>query len=122
MATILIVDDDDAIRGTLYDLLSANYECHTASTAEQALQYLDVEQYAAVLTDISMSGLDGLQLLKRVRLRDLETPVILISGKGSEEDGGHLIALGAFAYITKPFKLEAIEEIVERAVGTKRAQ
>ena len=121
MVKILIVDDDAAIRGTLYDLLSEKYECHTASTAEQALQYLEVEQYGAVLTDIAMSGVDGLQLLKQVQLRDLETPVVLISGKGGEEDGEHLIALGAFAYITKPFKLEEIEEIVEQAVKTKQA-
>jgi len=117
MATILIVDDDAAIRGTLYDLLSATYQCDTASTAEQALQYLDVETYDAVLTDIAMPGLDGVDLLKRVQLRDLDTPVILISGKGGEEDGTHLMSLGAFAYITKPFSLEEIEEIVERAVA-----
>ena len=128
MATILIVDDDDAIRGTLYDLLSTEYECHTARTAEQGeptvrsrALYLEVEQYGAVLTDIAMSGLDGLQLLKQVQLRDLGTPVILISGKGGEEDGGRLLALGAFAYITKPFRLEEIEETVERAVKTKQA-
>ena len=121
MVKILIVDDDAAIRGTLYDLLSTTYECHTASTAEQALQYLEVEEYGTVLTDIAMSGLDGLQLLKQVQLRDLETPVILISGKGGEEDGGRLLALGAFAYITKPFRLEEIEETVERAVKMKQA-
>jgi DNA-binding NtrC family response regulator len=120
MATILIVDDDAAIRGTLYDLLSLNYECHTASTAEQALQYLDVEKYDAVLTDIAMTGLDGVDLLKRVQLRDLDTPVILISGKG-EEDAKRLIELGAFAYIKKPFKLEEIEQIVERAVNPTKA-
>lgn len=119
MPTILIVDDDDAIRATLYDLLSPEYECHTASTAEQALQYLDIESYDAVLTDIAMPGLDGVDLLKRVQLRDLETPVILISGKGgNEQDSKHLISLGAFAYITKPFRLEEIEQIVKRALTT----
>lgn len=120
MAKILIVDDDAAIRGTLYDLLSATYECHTASTAEQALQCLDVESYDAVLTDIAMSGLDGIDLLKRVQLRDLDTPMILISGKGGEERE-HMIALGAFAFITKPFKLEEVEQIVEQAVGATQS-
>lgn len=121
MATILIVDDDDAIRGTLYELLSPRYECHTASTAEQALQLIEMSDYSAVLTDIAMPGLDGVQLLKGIQLRHLETPVILISGKGAEEDSKNLLALGAFAYITKPFKLEEIEETVERAIaGHKR--
>jgi len=116
---ILIVDDDDAIRGTLFDLLSDRYECHTASMAEEALQYLEVEKYDAVLTDISMPGLTGVELLKRVQERDSGTPVILISGKGSEEDSQSLLALGAFAYVTKPFTLDEIELLVERAVEKK---
>jgi DNA-binding NtrC family response regulator len=119
MSTILIVDDDDAIRGTLYDLLSDRYECHTASMAEEALQYLDVEKYDAVLTDIAMPGLTGIELLKRVQQRDSGTPVILISGKGSEQDGKSLLDLGAFAYVTKPFNLDEIELVVERAVTQK---
>jgi DNA-binding NtrC family response regulator len=117
MPTILIVDDDAAIRGMLYDLLSEKYECNTASMAEEALQYLEVEKYDAIVTDLAMPGLTGIELLKRVQQTDLETPVILISGKGSEHDPEDLIELGAFAYVTKPFNLDEIEEVVERAVG-----
>jgi len=87
--------------------------------AEEALQYLEVEKYDAVLTDISMPGLTGVELLKRVQERDSGTPVILISGKGSEEDSQSLLALGAFAYVTKPFALDEIELLVERAVEKK---
>jgi len=119
MATILIVDDDDAIRETLYDLLSDRYDCQTAALAEEALQYLAVQTYDAVLTDIAMPGLTGLELLLRVQQEDSGTPVILISGKGSEEDGDALIRMGAFAYVTKPFSLDQIELIVERAVEQK---
>jgi DNA-binding NtrC family response regulator len=117
MPTILIVDDDAAIRGMLYDLLSEKYECNTASMAEEALQYLEVEKYDAILTDLAMPGLTGVELLKRVQQTDLETPVILISGRGTEQDPEDLIELGAFAYVTKPFNLDEIEEVVERAVG-----
>lgn len=117
MPTILIVDDDAAIRGMLYDLLSEKYECNTASMAEEALQYLEVERYDAILTDLAMPGLTGFDLLKRVQQTDLETPVILISGRGAEQDPEDLIELGAFAYVTKPFNLDEIEEVVERAVG-----
>jgi len=119
MPTILIVDDDAAIRGILYDLFSALYECHTASMAEEAFQYLEVERYDAIITDIAMPGLTGIELLKRVQLRDEDTPVILISGKGSEQDSKSLLALGAFAYVTKPFNLDEIERVVERAVAGK---
>jgi len=114
---ILIVDDDDAIRGMLYDLLSEKYECNTASMAEEALQYIEVQQYDAILTDIAMPGLTGVELLQRVQENHKATPVILISGKGSEQDPKALMDLGAFAYVTKPFNLDEIEDVVERAVA-----
>ena len=119
MPTLLIVDDDDAIRGMLFDLLSDRYECNTASMAEEALQYIEVEQYDAILTDISMPGLTGVELLKKIQENNSATPVILISGKGSEQDPETLRDLGAFAYVTKPFNLDEIEEVVERAVTKK---
>jgi DNA-binding NtrC family response regulator len=116
MPTLLIVDDDAAIRGMLYDLLGEHYECNTASSADEAFQFLEVEHYDAIITDIAMPGLTGIELLKRVQLRDEATPVILISGKGNEQDSESLLALGAFAYLTKPFSLEEIEQVVERAI------
>ena len=119
MANVLIVDDDDAVRGILLDLLSDRYQCNTASTAEEAFQYLEIENYDAVLTDIAMSGLTGIELMKRVQLKDLDTPVIFISGKNDEQDSEALIKLGAFAYLNKPFSLDEIEFIVDRAVGSR---
>ena len=122
MPIILIVDDDDAIRAILYEALSEQYECHTASTADEALQYLAVQDYDVILTDIEMPGLDGISLLKRIQLRDAETPVIFISGKGTEADPQRLIDLGAFAYITKPFRLDEVEKTIERAIAGKDSE
>jgi DNA-binding NtrC family response regulator len=116
MPTILIVDDDDAVRGILFEVLSEKYLCHTASRAEEALQYLEIEKYDAILTDVAMPGLDGVSLLKRVLLRDASTPVILISGRGSGRLAEQLMALGAFAYLSKPFDLDELEQIIERAI------
>jgi DNA-binding response OmpR family regulator len=121
MPTILIVDDDDAIRGMIFDLLSEKYECNTASMAEEALQYVEVENYDAILTDIAMPGLSGVDLLQKIQELSPSTPVILISGKGEEQDPKALLALGAFAYVTKPFSLDELEEVVERAVMTKKS-
>jgi len=120
MSTVLIVDDDDLVRGTLYELLSEKYECHTASTADEAFQYLEVEDYDVILTDVAMPEATGVELLKRVQLRDFDTPVILISGKGGEQDAKSLMDLGAFAYVTKPFDLDQLEQVIERAVGAKQ--
>src|ERR1043166_9365268 len=97
MPKVLIVDDDAVVRGILLEVLSDRYECNTASNAEEANALLEIENYDAVLTDIAMSGLTGIDLLKRIQLKDLDTPVILISGKGSEQDSKFLIELGAFA-------------------------
>ena len=116
MANILIVDDDDAVRGILLDLLSERYECNTASTAEEAFQYLEIEDYDAVVTDIAMTGSTGVELLKRIQLKDLQTPVILISGKNGDQNSEALKQLGAFAYVNKPFSLDEIEFLVARAV------
>ena len=116
MATILVVDDDDAIRSTLYDLFSDEHVCHAAETAEQALTYLTVESYDVVLTDFLMPGLSGLELMGHLRQRQPETPVILISGVSNQERAKDLIEMGAFDYLVKPFRLEAVEESVRRAV------
>jgi two-component system response regulator AtoC len=117
MATLLIVDDDNVIRDTLHELFSSSHECHTADRAEQALAYLDMETYDAVVTDISMPGLSGREILKYIKAKHPTTPVIVISGRPDKADGPGLMEMGAFAYFTKPFKLEEIEEAVVRAIA-----
>jgi DNA-binding NtrC family response regulator len=116
MATLLLIDDDSLIRGILYDLFSAAHECHTADRAEQALEYLEIETYDAVLTDISMPGLGGVEILKRITQRHPTTPVIVISGK-MQENVEALLAMGAFASFAKPFHLEEVEDAVNRAIA-----
>ena len=117
MAALLIVDDDETIRDTLYDLFSELHMCHVADTAEQAITWLDQGAYDVVLTDISMPGLSGVELLGHVRQRQPDTPVIVISGITDQEHAKGLLRLGAFDYLLKPFKLEEVERSVERAVG-----
>jgi DNA-binding NtrC family response regulator len=120
MATLLIVDDDSLIRDTLHELFSATHEVHTADRAEQALAYLDVETYDAVITDISMPGLSGREILKYIEAKHPATPVIVISGLSGQAQGQELTAMGAFAFFSKPFRLEEIEEAVERAIVKHR--
>ncbi|MCA1815377.1 MAG: response regulator, partial [Acidobacteria bacterium] len=106
MAAILVVDDDETVRDTLYNLFSEEHLCHTADTAEQALARLDEGDYDVVLTDISMPGIGGVELLGHVRQRHPHTPVIMISGIADEGHAKGLIQLGAYAYLLKPFRLE----------------
>ena len=117
MARILIVDDDEVIRDTLCELLSQDYSCEMAETAEAALAKLEAESFDVVLTDVSMPGLSGMELLSRVLRLYPGTPVIMISGLSDEEQAQSLIEQGAFDYLLKPFRLEIVEESVKRAVG-----
>ena len=116
MAALLIVDDDEAIRDTLYDLFSDQHLCHVADTADRAIGWLDQESYDVVLTDISMPGVSGVELLGHVRQRQPDTPVIIISGITDQEHAKGLLRLGAFDYLLKPFRLEQVERSVERAI------
>ena len=116
MADILIVDDDDVIRDTLCELLASDHYCQTASTAEDALQKLEARHFDVVLTDISMPGLSGRELLRRVLRLYPELPVIVISGLSDQDQAQSLIGAGAFDYLLKPFRLEVVEESVRRAV------
>lgn len=120
MSRVLVVDDDDTIRDTLYELLSENYMCQTAETAEKAFARLEADPYDVVLTDISMPGLSGLELLGHIRQKFPDTPVIIISGIGDQEHAQGLIKLGAFDFLMKPFSLEVVEKSVQRAVEYRR--
>ncbi len=116
MAEILVVDDDDIIRETLCELLSEDYACQTAATAEEALAKLESQPFDVVLTDVSMPGLSGLDLLNRVVKLYPGTPVIIVSGLSDQEQAQSLMGMGAFDYLLKPFRLEVVEDSVRRAV------
>ncbi len=120
MAAILIVDDDDAVRDLLYDLLCEENLCHSASTAERALAFIREQPYDVVLTDISMPGLSGVELLGHVRQSQPDTPVIIISGIDDRAHAEGLCRLGAFDFIYKPFQLETVEQSVARALEHSR--
>jgi two-component system response regulator AtoC len=116
MATLLIVDDDNLVRETLHELLSASHECHTADRAEQALAYLDIETYDVVLTDLAMPVLSGRDLLSHIQAKHPSTPVIVISGMFEKDAAREILDAGAFAYFAKPFNLTEIEAAVDRAI------
>ncbi len=120
MSLILVVDDDENIRDTLYELLSEEFQCQTAETAEKALARLDVESYDVVLTDISMPGLSGLELLGHIRQKYPDTTVIVITGISDQAYAQGMIRLGAFDYLLKPFSLEAVTKSVKRALDHRR--
>jgi two-component system response regulator PilR (NtrC family) len=122
MADILVVDDDEVIRDTLCELLSQDHSCQTAETAEDALVKLQARSFDVILTDVSMPGLSGAELLKRVLRTYPGTPVIMVSGLSDQEQAESLIEMGAFDYLLKPFRLEVVEDSVNRALRSGRSR
>ena len=120
MADILIVDDDEIIRDTLKELLSEQYTCKTAGTADEAFARLSEKPYDLVLTDIAMPGISGLDLLGRVLQQYPKTPVIVVSGISDQEHVQGLLKLGAFDFLLKPFRLEVVEKSVKRALEQRQ--
>jgi YesN/AraC family two-component response regulator len=116
MASILIVDDEEVILMTLLDLFSEQHLCHTAGTAEGALTLLEAQEYDVVVTDISMPGMSGEDLLGFIKKYQPRTRVIFISGSADRENAERLLVKGAVGYLSKPFHLEEIEEMVTQAI------
>ena len=115
MDSLLIVDDDETIREALFDLFSEEHLCHTAATAEEALNQLQAHEYDVIITDISMPGMSGEDLLGFIRTYRPRTPVIFISGSSDRTCAERLMRKGAVDYVFKPFRLEDIQERVSRA-------
>jgi DNA-binding response OmpR family regulator len=115
MSSLLIVEDDVTIREMLFDLLSEEHSCFQTNTAEEALKILESEDINVVLTDISMPGMSGLELLGHTRQRWPSIEVIMISGIRDREYAGGLVRMGAFDYLVKPFNLDDIKRSVDRA-------
>ncbi|MGH0031058.1 MAG: sigma-54-dependent transcriptional regulator [Myxococcota bacterium] len=115
--TVLIVDDDAAMRQMLESLFQDEaYDVLSASSAEEALAVAGEHEMDAVLTDIKMPGRSGIELLGELRSLRPETPVVLMTAFGSIETAVEGMRAGAFDYVTKPFEPEAVLLTVERAM------
>lgn len=115
-AKILIIDDEKFVRNILFDILSETYQCKTASSAEDALQILETEQFNLVLSDIRMRGMSGIEMIPKVLNTSPDTVVMTISGEQNIESAIEAMQAGTFDYITKPFELDTVKMSVERAL------
>jgi len=113
---ILIVDDEIEITEILADLLSEEYECLKAGSAEQALALLGQQQFHLVISDITMPGMSGLEMIPHVKDLSPDTVVVMISGMQTVESAIGALRLGAFDYLMKPFDLRQVEAVVKRAL------
>ncbi|HZE73229.1 MAG TPA: HD domain-containing phosphohydrolase [Pyrinomonadaceae bacterium] len=113
---ILIVDDEREITEILSDLLSPDYDCVTCGSAEAALAYLRGNEFALVISDITMPGMSGLDMIPHAKELAPDTVVVMISGMQTVESAIGALRLGAFDYLMKPFDLRQVEAVVKRAL------
>ncbi len=122
---VLLVDDDELLRRAVSRALrQKNYEVLTAASASDALERIEDGAPDAVVSDISMPGASGLDLLRAIRGRDLDLPVIFVTGVPSVETAARAVELGAFRYLTKPLDLGDLDKALadaERARDLARA-
>jgi len=113
---ILIVDDEDAVLQMFADYLSERYECTTASSSDEALNHLAVKNYALVISDLTMPGRNGIELLREIVARYPDTAVIMVSGVDRPQRVRDALRLGAYDYLIKPCEMESLAISVERAI------
>jgi DNA-binding NtrC family response regulator len=112
MARVLLVDDEPTVTYALREVLEA-HETVVASSGEEALTKLD--GIDVVVTDLSMPGMDGLELLRRIRAEHATIPVVLLTARGSERIAVAAMKAGAHDYLTKPFDVDDLRHVVDRA-------
>ncbi|GAB4114524.1 MAG: sigma-54 dependent transcriptional regulator [Candidatus Caldatribacteriota bacterium] len=117
MQKILVIDDEQNIRRMLMRVLSAEgFIVDEAINGREGWKKLEKENYSLVLLDLKMPELNGIEILKKIKDSDSDLPVIMMSAYGSITEAVEAMKLGAVDYLVKPFDIEELKIIVERAI------
>ncbi len=120
MHSILVVDDEPEVRYALKEaLIRKGYRVDVVSTGDRAIELFCRNSYSMVISDLKMPGRDGVEVLKEIKRLSPLTPVLLITAFGTVEKAVEAVKEGAVDFLIKPFSLEVLEEIVEKAVSTE---
>ena len=123
MPSILIVDDEPGVRSALTGVLKdEGYDVEAVESGEACLERLGRQPYDVVVLDIWLPGMDGLATLSRMRERQIETQVVIISGHGNIESAVRAIKMGAFDFVEKPLSLEKTVLVVRNALRQRRLE
>lgn len=121
MQTVLVVDDEIAIRETLAQILGyENYRVPVAASGPEALSMLQDGPVDAVLLDVKMPGMDGFEVLARIRAEHADTPVIVISGHGDIQTAVQAVKQGAYDFLEKPLDRARLLVTLQNALVHKR--
>ncbi|HUI67232.1 MAG TPA: sigma-54 dependent transcriptional regulator [Nitrospirota bacterium] len=121
--SILLIDDDDSLRRVMeFSLTEAGYRVQTAASGEAGLVLFERGVFDAVITDITMPGISGMEVLAKIRERDGGLPVIVITAYGTIESAVEAMKQGAFDYITKPFNRDELRLTLVKALRMRRLE
>ena len=122
-ANVLIVDDEEVIRDVCCQILSAEgYRVTTASSGREAVHLVSQHVYDAVVTDIMMPDMSGLELLEVIRSTNTDVSTIVITGLGTFDMATQSDRLGAREFVVKPFTPDELSQAVRKALAKSCAQ
>lgn len=118
---VLIVDDRDDARRTYTRILShAGHDVHAVDSGSGAIEAIEKQHFDVVLSDVVMPEMSGIELLRKVRERELDLPVVFFTGSPTVSTAAQAVSYGAFAYLTKPVDSKALVDEVARAIRLHR--
>jgi EAL domain-containing protein (putative c-di-GMP-specific phosphodiesterase class I) len=118
---VLVVDDEELlVRALVRTLSAAGYEVSTAVDGRRAAELIADTAFDVVVSDIDMPRMNGIQLLQTVRQRDLDVPVVLMTGNPDLKTAVQAVAHGALQYLIKPVDMEELGKVIRRAVRLNR--
>ena len=121
-AKILVVEDETAIREGLIDVLVFHgFDVEWATTGTEGLEKALTDSFDLLLLDVMLPGLDGFEICDRVRARDTETPIIMLTARSGDEDTIHGLRLGADDYVAKPFSIQQLVLRIQAVLRRSRA-
>jgi EAL domain-containing protein (putative c-di-GMP-specific phosphodiesterase class I) len=116
--SILLIDDDEDVRRDYTRVLRRlGFAVQTAADGQQAAEMLEAQPFQVILSDLEMPRMGGLELLRAVRQHDLDVPVVLMTGRPDLQSAVEAVEYGAFRYLTKPFDLQQLAEILRLAMS-----
>jgi len=119
-ANILVIDDEETMRDSCQQTLSRDgNRVEVAEDGSKGLAMLEAESFDLVILDLKMPGLNGMQVLKKIRADDPQATVVVITGYATVESAVEAIKSGAYDFIPKPFTPESLRAIVNRALDRR---
>jgi len=118
---VAIIDDDDALCSSLVDLMrSIGYRAEPYHSAETFLTSANLLGSHCIVADVHMPGMNGIDLVRKLRERGIMTPVVLITALSGKHLDDEAHSVGAHCFLRKPFKIESLLDCVERSLPDER--